>query len=249
MATKKVVVTTTKAGAKGRARAGNLRKGKQPTVAYGFANPRNELKYFIRNIGHPTNTTPPNSGVVTNTPTLNHINIIPLGAGISQREGRQVYNSYVEIRGNIEPFNRSSTATLARQAVRLLVFVDKNTNGVATAPAASDIFDADSAVWTPSTASWVYASFNINFRKRFKILVDKTMKMGAGGTNGQYGDHQHAIKLKVPLNFKTQYTDTAGASDPSAIASGCIWVLWVSDDAAANDTPMCSLSCRLRYHE
>jgi len=229
---------------------GTMRRKKQPMIAYGFANPRNELKYFNTAVGSPTTT----DGSVTNSLTATCVNIIPLGPGINQREGRQVNNSYLDVRGYLEPKTKTASASSSMTYARLLIFIDKSTNAVPTAPTAQDVLDEKAAIFTPATtASWVFAQYNVNFRNRFKILIDKTFKMGTGAAAGQFGERQHAFQMKIPLNFKTQYSDapTGGVPSPDAIAGGAIWIAWVGDDAASSmtDQPQMSIASRLRYYE
>lgn len=154
------------------------------------------------------------AGAAVAAGTLYLLNGTTQGDGINQREGRQIYVQSVQCNLRAE-WNTAASPSPA--TYRIILFVDKQSNGAA--PAVADLLDT-------STALSCDALRNLNNRKRFKILLDRRYAITpTGASNTSIVDDFYLKKF-----ITTQYN--AGTAGTIAdISSNSIYMLTVSDEA------------------
>lgn len=167
------------------------------------------------------------------TGSITLINGIAEGTGLSQRIGRIVNWTSVQIRGILQPVDGQTDATYCR----VLVVWDSDPNGAA--PTMTDIF----------TASTSLSYNNLNNRDRFRIIADESHAIGgtrdASGTAIAQSPTVMTIDRYVSLP-KLQ-TVFQGALGPIAnIQHGAMWLVTIGDRAVGNGGTF-SLACRTRY--
>lgn len=159
--------------------------------------------------------------------TLTLLNGCTQGDGPSNREGTQIHIKSIQIRVRTE-FN---AADASAGPVRFVLVQDKQPNGAA--PTVANIYSV-------TTAAAIDALRNLDNRKRFKILADRTYVMSQNGTPGFQDD----IYLKKPI--VTQY-NSGNAGVVSDISSNSLYVLIASDQAV--NGPFLAFYARVRFTE
>jgi len=185
------------------------------------------------------------------------LNAIQDGSGFFQRVGRKVNMKSLMLTMNIEP-TLTNPGNVPQQYARVVVFYDAQPNGVA--PVYSDVLQ--DVTQTGATSISAYSSINLNNRDRFKILLDKKIKLSAKGINGApfvTGDndvYEQNTKLNITKYLKLRGLETVfkSTSSPSTIAdisTGALWCMVFGEDA--NAFPNCAwqgiLTTRLRYYD
>lgn len=158
---------------------------------------------------------------------LSLINGCTQGDGPSNREGTQIHIKSIQMRIRTE-FNSGDASA---GAVRVVLVQDKQANGAA--PTVANIY-------ATTTAVAVDALRNLDNRKRFKILADRTYIMSPNGDSG----YQDDIYLKKPI--VTQY-NSGNAGVVSDISSNSLYILIASDQAA--NGPFVAFYARVRFTE
>jgi len=110
------------------------------------------------------------SGTLANPTSLNTLFCPSLGTAVYQRIGRQVNVARLAIRGNVglSSFYASGLSPKPGYLVRVLVFIDQQTNGV--------IASAPQVINSASTTDPVDMFQNYDTFGRFKVLKDVTFK-------------------------------------------------------------------------
>lgn len=149
------------------------------------------------------------------------------GTGFDQRVGRKTTATQIYIRGAIGVENAMLTGNAAfttpAQQLRMILFVDMQSNGAA--PTAAELLSTTG----PSS------QLNANSRDRFKILKDKVWVFDpylSGGTAFNRTIASLKIFKKLP-NIETIYRNSAGAGTVADIQTGAIYIYWLGDQASS----------------
>lgn len=159
--------------------------------------------------------------------TLTLLNGCTQGDGPSNREGTQIHIKSIQVRFRTE-FN---AADASAGIVRFVLFQDLQPNGAA--PTVGNVYFT-------TTANAVDALRNLDNRKRFRILADRTHIVSPNGNSG----YQEDIYLKKPI--MVQY-NAGNAGVVSDISTNSLYVLTCSDQAA--NGPFIAWYARVRFTE
>lgn len=160
------------------------------------------------------------------------------GSDIFNRIGRKVVFTSILLR--LQSYNQALNNPLGN-AIRTVVFYDRQTNGVA--PVLQNILSSNNglaAVPTPQTP------YNLNARNRFIIIYDKywgthAASYSAGQVSG--GDPQTITHMfHKRLNLETIYSGNTGLVGD--IQTGGIFVLIIAD---GSNTQLIDFHIRLRF--
>jgi multidrug transporter EmrE-like cation transporter len=199
---------------------------------------RQEQKFFDTLVMGTNNSTESSLTIIPNTPgfDITCINGIAEGADYYQRVGRNVSmkSIYVNLLFRIQEDDNnlnlaaatqydSTTTTYNTQIgmgfVRVLVVYDLQTNGAM--PDISTILYQNaqngSGVETAGTAD-VTSFMNLNYRDRFKIIMDKKISLNAFGSTGTY-------VLKKYKKLSTGVTYNSGIGGIGSINTGAVYML------------------------
>lgn len=183
---------------------------------------RDELKYI--------DTT--STGTVNGTGSLTLLNGIAQGQDINQRIGRKVNLKSIFFRLDLYPATTASSPT--GDIVRILVIYDCQTNS--SAPGIGNIL----------VSPQYLAPMNLDYRDRFKILIDKHVTMPANVyTTGALTSGEGMPKIcKVwkRLNMDEVFNGTAATI--GSIATGSIYLLLL---ALGTNVTTANMWCRIRY--
>lgn len=183
---------------------------------------RDELKYI--------DTT--STGTVNGTGSLTLLNGIAQGQDITQRIGRKAILKSIYFRLDLYPSTTASSPT--GDIVRVLVVYDCQTNS--SAPGLGNI------LISPQYLS----PMNLDYRDRFKILIDKHVTMPANVyTTGNIsaGEGQPKIvKVFKRLNMDQVFSGTANTI--GSIATGSIYLVLL---ALGTNVTTANMWCRIRF--
>lgn len=163
--------------------------------------------------------------------------------GVGDQEGNRDGNS-VRFKSLFARFCITGTqSTLVNEIynkVRVIVFMDKSTNGVV--PLVSDVITVAGSVMSP------LSPLNYNNRKRFKILYDNLDCLAAlGVATAQFGAPFTLVdKMYIKLNKTTTYLDTGATA--SALGQNHYYYLFISD-SAGSPNPSFEWYSRMKYIE
>lgn len=231
------------------------RRTRAPRRTGGWRNPlRHELKYLDTNVDAKQlgNGTGPNILATTvggNGTYAGCINAPKQGAGADERIGRQIMIR--KILGRLIFVNSSEITDGAQTtwptSFRFMLVYDMQANGVAT-------FD-NSQFWADTGTVTLTSLQNLNFRDRWKILMDKHWTIGAptsavsaiGGRTQQAKLYKFYKRVNLPVQFNAGNTP-----GPQDITTGAIWMLVYSDagcDEPTTGSPMFYARVRVRYSD
>lgn len=155
---------------------------------------------------------------ITSSGLFTQLNLIPQGDTEKTHVGRKAFIKQIMIRGEIllpvtsDPGNSSNV-------VRMIVFVDKQCNGVAAT--ALQLLETND-----------YQSFrNLVNSGRFTVLKDRTFMLNAtsgayDGTNDNYGEKEHPFFFSHDCNIPIQWDAATGAI--TEIPTNNISVMWIA---------------------
>lgn len=174
-------------------------QGRGEAITRGIAPGKNELKFAER-------TANAADFIATGTAWL--INAAAQGPEIYQRLGRQIFMKNLEFRCSITQQN----GALNEQLARVAIIYDRQSNG--TAPTAAMLWDLGGAT------SYVTSQFNMDNRERFKVLMDKTLRIAPPLVENS----RKVIVNHIPLNLYTTFNsgNTATITD---IQTGALYVV------------------------
>jgi len=155
---------------------------------------------------------------VSTTLQLTCINAIAGGYQWYERIGSKVRNLELCIRGSIV----SKAAHTSVNTQRTFVLLDTQANG--TTPAVTDIF--------PATTGYglIHCPVLWTAKERFAILADEvTSKCAAYGGAGVGNPETTTIEWRIPLDFDTYYSASAGAI--ASIRTNSLWIGAISVSA------------------
>lgn len=182
---------------------------------------RDELKY----VDTQTVGTVGSSGAVT------LLNGIAQGDDITNRIGRKCMMKSLYFRMDLYP---ATTTVSDGDLVRILVVCDLQSN--AAAPTTTQILQNNS----------YNSPMNLDYRDRFKIILDKNITMVGGvytaGTLTGGEAHPRLVKIFKRLNMETVFNGTGNTI--GSIATGSIYLLIL---ARNNNATIANLYSRVRY--
>ncbi len=147
------------------------------------------------------------------------------------RDGNVVLSKSLFLYGRVDSNVSSSSTTF-----RLIVFIDKQNNGVA--PGVGDILDGS------STIDDFNPVFLADLRKRFTILLDRRWRL-TNDVDANTASGKILINFKKKLSGKQYF---AGVADNDAAAGrNSIWSLTISNEAS--NTPVAVISSRYVYQD
>lgn len=177
------------------------------------------------------------------------LNAVPPGNGASQRVGRQI--SMLKLSMKLVAQGRqlapaAATATLRSQYVRVLIFLDTQTNSALTAPT-----DVMNALATDKKA--ILAMPNMENSERFKILYDQQHKVEAptsvlSGTLWNVVEGVTLFNIEIPLNGMIVNYNQSGATYAS-ISDNSLHVAAINYLDDAQNGSRISYTARLLYKD
>jgi len=181
--------------------------------AYNRSMPRGvEKKYF--------NTTISNTGNMNAGAVLDSLLLIPQGTTDKKRIGNKIMVKNVNLKGAFS-LDDQNTGIPYSGIIRVIVFIDKQCNGVAAGVA--DILEATE----------IYAWRNMDQVDRFTILKDKIYRVPCAPCNDLHtGPNLIPWKMGFKLNLPVHYSSTTGAI--TEIKSNNIGLLYVTDGSFLN---------------
>lgn len=154
------------------------------------------------------------------------LNVVGTGDSGSDRDGRQVINDSIHIRGIVESWNGDYAATDIAQTVNIVVVLDTQTNGAAPAGSAVFVNPGDLSAGSPGT-NGACPFVNLANSKRFRILkhIRREFRPSPSG-NGTVtrGTMSVPFAMDIPLKqMKTNYVNdvgtATGAGAPATVAA------------------------------
>lgn len=172
------------------------------------------------------------------------------GTGFNQREGRQVWVKGFRLRGRILwGINTGSATPQLGDTIRVIVFMDKQTNG--TQAGGQLVIQSGTATTDPTILEWQNPE---NFG-RFKIFYDKTFAKGAAPlvitTTPNYSVGSPATRVfKVKKTFKRpiQVHFNAGVAGTVADIVDNSFHILAADDKSIGSNQI-AYKCRFRFCE
>jgi len=154
------------------------------------------------------------------------LNGIARGDEINERVGREV--TLRSIQFNFTPHVTVATGTDQQQ--RVLLVYDRQTNATALT-AAQVLLTADTV-----------APRNLENRKRFKILFDRTFALNASGEPGSAVTRRFYRKLRHPVSF-----NAGDAGTVADIVTGSLYLVVVGSNAPGVTAGSVIFATRIRY--
>jgi len=188
-----------------------------------------ERKFYDSNVASGTAIVAAAAGAeVDPTPDLLCLNAIAQGDGESNRDGRKCIVKSLQIQGVLYKSTVNDQAdAVADSIVRVLVVQDTQTNG-AQLNSEDVLLDG---------ANDINAMYNLQYSKRFRILMDRKYKITASNSHndaaatGSVGYQQVPFRfyksMNMPVNFSNTTSNIANITDNSlhvimvANAAGC----------------------------
>lgn len=212
-------------------RRGSSRKFGGPIFRNQFAHAKTAFRALrlakgirkLINVEYKNKDTSLHATTVTSTPTVTWPCLVAQGTSDSTRNGDQFRAKGLFIKTNIE-FNTSGTAN---QYVRIIVFLDKASNGVL--PSYSDLIET-------GTSGPIRGCRNSDTGKRFKVLKDKVIALNS---------QRPSVYLKWyhKLDHLVEFRGNTG--DITMASTGHLYVAICS--ASATDAPTMFLDSRLKF--
>lgn len=172
-----------------------------------------------------TNSGGGTADTITSTGTFYLLNGIGESVDYNGRTGRTVRVKSIQFRADGV---KNSNAAAVSTDIRLVLFWDMQPNG--TAPSVGSLLETGSQ-------SALYAFRNLNFRHRYKIVMDKRITLDIDDINVSLANFYKRCSQKVIYG-------TAG-SDITAINTGSLYLLAISNEATY--PPTMHFMNRIRY--
>lgn len=173
----------------------------------------------------------PISATVSQTASLTLLNGMQNGNTATTRIGSKIDIKSLQMRMDMSSV--LSNVTLGSE-IRLVILQDKQTNGAAPPNLASIMTSAD-----------YLGMRNLDNRKRYKFLLDKTFVITPTGTEGQEQFYTKYLKWnRRPI--QTEYNST-NAGTVADITTNSLYVLLVGDQVSASYTPGLNGLFRIRF--
>lgn len=156
------------------------------------------------------------------------LNGIARGDEINERAGREVVMRSIQVKG----IAAVTVGTGIDQVCRVMIVYDRQTNAAAlTAAMVLNAVDT-------------YSPRNLENRRRFKIMYDRSFVLNASGEAGSHCMFNFYRKLNHPVTFNSG--DAATVAD---ITTGSMYLICIGNVAAGATDGTCTFSSRIRYQD
>jgi len=166
------------------------------------------------------------NGVADATGFVQLLNGCAQGSDIGDRVGRQIMMKSIQAK----LYSYVTPATGVDQVHRLMIVYDRQVNG--SLPSIATILNTV----TP------YSMKNLNYRKRFKILMDKTFVLSASGEDSSQMYTEFYRKLRHPVEF-----NAGNAGTVADIITGSLYLVSVGNIGAGAPAGVVTGNLRVRY--
>jgi len=150
-----------------------------------------------------------------------NLNTIANSTGESGRIGRKITFRYLEIRGDFTLLE-NTTANATTDVVRMVIFVDKQTNGFSA--------NLDAMLSTVTNGEAVNAPYLLENQGRFSVICDKMVHInalaGGIGATASSGRSIKSFRFQTMMNVPMEYAASTGAI--TEIASNSLHLCFVS---------------------
>jgi len=163
------------------------------------------------------------------TPVLTLVNGVTMGTSAANRVGQSITMRSLQLR----LVNAATPATGTDQIHRLLLVLDRQANG--TAPTLPDILYPGGTLFTMR---------NLDNRKRFKILWDKTIVLDASGEPGTIRFTKMYLKFRRPVTVDFNGGNAGSIGD---ITSNSLYLCLLGSNAPGNTAGICQGNVRVRF--
>lgn len=164
--------------------------------------------------------------VIASSVTL--LNGIARGDEINQRIGREITMRSIQFQYTA----RVTPTTGVDQEQRVLLVYDRQTN--ASALTAAQVLNAVNTL----------SPRNLENRKRFKILYDRTFTLNASGEAGSFVTRRFYRRLRHPVTF-----NSGAAGTVADIVTGSVYLVAIGSQVAGPTAGFVSFSSRIRYSD
>ena len=154
------------------------------------------------------------------------LNGIARGEDYNQREGRQIFMKHMELRIQ----NAVTGGTGVDQHHRYLLVLDSQPNGGALT--ITNVLESVSTLAYP----------NLDYRQRFRILLDKTVVLNATAEPFSHTFEKHFLRLNIPVTFNNGNTGTI-----ADIATNSLYFIALGTQAAGVTAGSCTVTSRIRF--
>lgn len=174
---------------------------------------------------------------VSNAGTFSLFNNLQRGTDRTTRLGNRIRMKSLEYGLHLS-VSAAGLVLFQRPSVRLIFFIDKQSNGLA--PAVVDFFPAGITEFTVSPLNPITVS------PRFDVLSDTVYQL-----QGQYptAPTTYSFRKKIPLKNRAVVYNDGNAGTIADITKNSLYVLAISDQAAAATNPGYSIDYVLRYED
>lgn len=205
------------------------------------------LKPEIKTVDVINNGSPPNTFVLSSTPTISLLNGIAEGTGTFNRVGRRCHMKSLRFTGWIGFTALAGNG--AGELIRLMIVYDRQPNG--SLPAATDVLQSLDQAGNNSTS--VYDGLNTANFERFRVLRDIKWSIPDTGVAGAAGPNQlQTIQASSTVDFFIKLKDlevhfSGNGGTITNISTGTIFLLGIGSQAAASAAFRMNYVTRLRY--
>lgn len=154
---------------------------------------------------------------------IGNLNIIDIGTGASNRIGRFIKITRLNIKGFFK-INSSATNT----QIRCIILIDKQVN--------QSTFSSSDLLNDTSANDILVSSLNLDNNKRFKILYDRLFWMS---------QEKPVAKIRYNKNLNLKIAYDASTSSVADQTQKALYICFVSNEAT--NTPNAWLNCVTRY--
>lgn len=164
-------------------------------------------------------------GVVTFPVAPVALNVLGPGDTGSDRDGRQVINDSIHLRGTCEVIAGDIAANNVATVVNLVLVLDTQTNGSSPAGSAVFVNPGDASGLSPGH-NGTGAFVNLSNSKRFRILkhirrVSSPTAASAGAAGVNYAQGSFAWSMDIPLKqMKTNYVSDSAVTGATVASIG-----------------------------
>lgn len=171
---------------------------------------------------------------LVNTGTVTLINGVATGTDFTQRIGRKINCTSVQLRAFFQVTSTTASET-DMTPVRVMLVYDSQTNGVI--PTIADILNEASAT----------SFMNLNNRERFRVLYDKMTTIPAFNVTAATQNSTNVPTLNVYKKCWIPVIFEGTAATIGSIASGAIYLVTLSNGATNN--VVLDASMRVRFED
>lgn len=177
---------------------------------------------------------------VTGTVLQNNLVPIPQGTTESQRIGRKIIVTNVNLRAHFQLPHNLTTTDGEEGTIRFTIYLDKQCNGVGATPV---------TLWGGAGRTFLTHQ-NLSESDRITFLVDEQFNITSQAAifdTGGFGAASYAngmfVEFDIACNIPIYYDDSATSGTIGSITSNIIGVMGMSK----NGIPTSQHECRIRY--